>query len=88
MHLREHQHEDRHIIAIRCVYFSWLSLCRRPQPPLANAVLSPNCDGKRSENALLLFCLRRRRQPGPLTSRGGGYWPTYARPVYWCSPVY
>ena len=72
---REHQqHQERHIIATRCTYFSWLFLVffcgddrNHPRPI---KVLSPDSDGKWSENASFLG-LRRRLQRAPLTSRGG-----------------
>ena len=95
VHLREH-HEERHIIATRCMYFSWtffLIFVWWPQQPPANTVLSPDCDGKWSENAYFLG-LRRRFHRTPLTSRGGAIRratlgvTSFDRPVYCCSPVY
>ena len=73
MHLREHQHEEPHIIATRCMYFSSLFLffsVKMTETTLVNTVLSPDCDGKCSENAYF-WGHRRHLQRAPLTSRGG-----------------
>ena len=56
--MREHQQHERHIIATRCIHFSLrfldFSVQMTATTPGHNTLLSPDCDGKRSENAYFL----------------------------------
>ena len=81
MHLREH-HEEGHIIATRCVYFSGLFLnflcVDMTATTPGQSSFEPRLSWKMKRECVF-FWPSAAPPAGPPHEPGGGYWPSYAQ---------